>query len=210
MYFDVNGDVDVASMLSSEKGGIDREKFCGQILEKRLTIDGYQMNSQVEEWRQYYTDMHPKAILLEALLKKECTKEEIEREFSKFIKPLMAADCTVTIIDPYLFAKNLDIDLFCNILADNIASKSVRIITNEKNRYSNACTQKNIEQRLKDLGFKLIIKHDDQSHDRYWYSRVNGFSIGTSMNGISKKLTTLLSLPQEDLNEIIKMYGLED
>lgn len=59
MYFNLKGEIDVCQMLSTEEKGIDREKFCAQIIENNIDIGDFVLCAEVEKWKKYYNNMHP-------------------------------------------------------------------------------------------------------------------------------------------------------
>ena len=117
----------------------------------------------------------------------------------------MADSCSITIVDPYLFSKNTNADLLYDILKNNVKSKSVRFFTNFGN--DDLTTKNSVQDRLKNDGYLIEHNNRSDSHDRYWFSRIAGFTVGTSFNGIGNKLSTFSMLKQNDLSGIIKIFG---
>lgn len=205
MYFDINGNMDVSRMLSSKNGSIDRTKFCEQIINNNLSIDGFALSSEVKMWKTFYEEMHPKIRICEDIARKGLTKDETLMLFAKFFKPMRADCCTVTIVDPYLFAKTLNSDDLCEVLIKNVLSKSVRFLTNSRNDDKNV--KSSVKHKLENVGFSTNFIDCKESHDRYWFTRVNGFVVGTSFSGIGNKCSTFSVLNQNDLNDIVKIFG---
>lgn len=205
MYFKLEGKIDVAQMIA-QKGGIDALKFCNQILENDIKITEFLTCAEVNRWKKFYSDMNPKQKLNEDLVQKDVTEEEIKCEFTKFFVPLSLESCRLTIIDPYIFAKNTPVDLLVSILNENVKSKKLRIITNDVN--SDILIRTSVEQKLAKLGFTVDFVNDKKIHDRWWYTRKKGFLTGTSFNGIGKKMTIMTLLNDKDLSDIIDKFGI--
>jgi len=204
MYFNLEGNMDCAAMLS-ERGGYDSEKFCAQIKERKLEIKGTLTCAEVNKWREYYFRMHPKQVLNEDIMERNLSDDEIKEEFEKFLNPLSVDFCRLTIIDPYLFADHTNVALLVQILRQNVKSKKIRIITKRSN--VNGAIKNEFEDLLNE--FDIEKKYEDSIHDRWWYTRVNGFQCGSSFNGIGKeKLITISLLRGKDLNRIIDEYGI--
>lgn len=205
MYFNLEGDINGAAMLS-ENGGYDSEKFCRQIKENGIKITGSLTCTEVDLWRSYYLNMHPKQILCEAIVEKDLTDDEIRNLFKEFFFPLAADSCCVTIVDPYLFSANTDVALLSSILKENVLSKRLRVITNP--RHINHTIENSVVEDLESSGINVKIIHRTDIHDRWWYTRVSGFTCGTSFNGFGKsKLTTIKLLDQKELDVIVVGYG---
>lgn len=205
MWFEVEGNIDVSLMLDSQVGGINIQKFCTQLVKNQVKIVEFKTSAEIEEWKKYYIDMHPKQNLTEDLLPTSITDEEIKRVFEKYFKPLSADCCGVTIIDPYIFAKGTNVNLLFDILSSNVGSKSIRFITNLKNVDSS--TKCSLETDLKKDSFVIDVINRSDIHDRLWYTRMKGFFCGTSFNGISREITMLNLIPDKDLSELIKLFG---
>ena len=206
MWFEVEENIDVSLMLDSQVGGINTQKFCTQLVKNQVKIVEFKTNAEIEEWKKYYIDMHPKQNLTEDLLPTSITDDEIKRVFEKYFKPLSADCCCVTIIDQYIFAKKTKVDLLVSILEKNVGSKQLRLITTLT--HSDSVVKTEIETKLSNLGFNISIEDRNDIHDRWWYTRKKGFSCGTSFNGISHKTTMMNLIPDKDLNDIIKLYGI--
>ena len=205
MYFKIEGTPNIAQMLSTH-GGIDTRKFCNQLLENSAHITQFITCIEVEKWKKYYLEMHPHQTLNEDVLPDGITDAEIKSAFEKFFKPLAADACSLTIIDPYIFANGTNVALLVDILNTNIKSKQVRFVANSRN--SNTSIETDIITQLKNMGFTVNIDNRTDIHDRYWYTRKNGFSCGTSFNGISRKTTMMNLFPDQDLSDIIAKFGI--
>lgn len=205
MYFKIEGELDVAKMLSTHDG-IDLEKFCEQLLSNNNQIVKTYTSSQVEQWEGYYREMHPCQILNEDVVQSEVTDEDIKQIFNRFFKPMAVDACPLTIIDPYIFATGTNISLFVDILSANVQSKKVRFVTNSRN--SDTSVKENIYTQLTNMGFTVDIVDRTDIHDRYWYTRIKGFYCGTSFNGISRKTTMINLFPDQDLSDIISKFGI--
>lgn len=206
MWFEVNGDIDVSMMLDSQYGGINTRKFCEQLIANQARITDYKTSTEIKKWKNYYLDMHPKQYLTEDILSDSITDEEVKKAFNRFFKPLSANSCPVTIIDPYIFARSTNVNLLCSIIMDNVQSKKVRFVTKLSN--ADSTIKNEIETRLKESGFEIYVEDRLDIHDRWWYTRIKGFTCGTSFNGISRKTTMLNLFSDEDLTQIINKFGI--
>ena len=73
--------------------------------------------------------MNPKQIVLSQGI----SENDIKLTFNRFFKPLSADACNLKIIDPYIFARSTNVDLFFSILSENVGSRKIRFITNLSN-----------------------------------------------------------------------------
>lgn len=206
MWFEVDGQINIPSMLDNQQGGINVQKFCKQLITNQVRIVGYKTSAEIEKWKKYYEDMHPRQYLTEDVLQTSITEEEIKTVFGKFFKSLSADSCRVTIIDPYIFATTTKVDLLISVLKSNVGSKQLRFITTDAN--SNLTVKNEIKTKLSDLGFSIFIENKNDIHDRWWYTRIKGFYCGSSFNGIGRKATMLNAIPDKDLNNIIELFGI--
>ena len=205
MYLKIEGKMDIAQTLSTH-GGIDTSKFCNQLLENHARITQHFTCVEVEKWRKYYLEMHPHQKLNEDVLPDGITDDEIKSVFEKFFKPLSAEACSLTIIDPYIFAAGTNVALLVDILNTNVKSKQIRFVTNSRN--TDVSIEASIKTQLTNMGFTVDIVNRTDIHDRYWYTRMKGFSCGTSFNGISRKTTIINIFPDQDLSDIIAIFGI--
>lgn len=203
MYFNISGKMDISKMLSAQGGRIDSQKFCEQILNNNLQIKGYKTCAEIEEYEKYYKEMHPKMRLCEDIVKMELSDEEIKQLFKKFFRPICADVCPVTIIDPYFFKSP---PFIYDVIEENIKSQKLRIIYNSQ--YNENSQVNDFIANIKSKGFTVDIVDSHISHDRYWFTRVSGFTTGTSPNGIGKKISTFSMLSQKDLHAIISIFGI--
>ena len=205
MYFKIEGTLNIAQALSTH-GGIDTNKFCDQLLGNQAQITQHFTCAEVEMWRKYYLEMHPHQTLNEDVLPNGITDDDIKIVFEKFFKPLSAESCSLTIVDPYAFATGTNVALLVDILSTNVKSKKVRFITNSRN--TNTSVEADIKTQLTNIGFTVDVVNRTDIHDRYWYTRMKGFSCGTSFNGISRKTTMINIFPDQDLSDIIAIFGI--
>ena len=206
MWFEINGQIDVSLMLDEQVGGINTQKFCSQLVTNHVKVLGFKTSTEIEKWKNYYLDMHPKQYLTEDVLPASITDEEVKKAFDKFFKPLSANFCRVTIVDPYIFARFTNVNLLCSIIVHNVQSKKIRFITKLSN--ADSTIKNEIETSLEDSGFEIYVEDRSDIHDRWWYTRIKGFTCGTSFNGISRKTTMLNLFSDEDLTAIINDFGI--
>ena len=60
-----------------------------------------------------------------------------------------------------------------------------------------------IEGKLTNAGIHYVLNDTKDIHDRFWIYGENGFVLGTSLNGIAKKITRIDLLDSNEV-EIIK------
>ena len=150
--------------------------------------------------------MHPHQVLNEEVVQSGVTNDAIKQIFNRFFKPMAVDACSLTIIDPYIFAANTNVSLLVDILSENVQSKKVRFVTNSHN--TDVSVKTDILAQLSNIGFTVDVVNRTDIHDRYWYTRVKGFSCGTSFNGISRKTTMINLFPDQDLSNIISIFGI--
>lgn len=206
MYFKLKGNIDIYQIFDNENGGFDNKKFCKQIIDNDIKIEKYVTCAEIERNKEYYEKMHPTNILNEDYIKGNLSNEEIKNLFCKFSQPLNLNNCKLTIIDPYIFSKGTDSDLLTEILIENVKKKEIRFVTNQSK--IDVSIKSNIETILCNNGFTINCDYRQDIHDRWWYSRCNGFTTGISFNGLNKKNSTIKRLEQDELNNIINDFGI--
>lgn len=109
----------------------------------------------------------------------------------------------ITICDPYFFsATEKDREEYIEYINDLIPLKceKIEIYTNSKN-----IQEKMITSIGKSLKKKLKVYTTEGIHDRVWLAdsllKRRGCVVGTSLNGIGKKISFILRLPKNDVND---------
>lgn len=135
-------------------------------------------------------------IIHEEFLHRNLTNEEISEKILTKVKESNGINSNVVIIDPFLLHDNSTdyIMLLRNILK-NIDPISLTIITNP-----NYCEE--AKEMVENEFFARII-NNNEFHDRFWiFNNNKGFLLGTSLNGIGKKYTTIQTLEDSDIKDI--------
>lgn len=208
MYFNLSGKIDVSLILVKSNKKAKAEELARQIIESGLEYEGNLLNSAVEKMKEhekYYIEMHPKMTLNEDYIEDNISIKEIHQLFQRFFVPLRADICCLTIVDQYIFANGTNVTLLTDILKTEATSKQIRFITKSSN--VDATTKNNVETILKADGFNVDINYSNQLHDRWWYTRINGFTTGISFNGLRRKESTIKMLDQSELSKIISNHG---
>ena len=123
-----------------------------------------------------------------------------------YLKRIDVVESTLVIIDAYIFPNNYDNsyrdDLISLIEASD--ARQVIIVTSEQLNESLQCS---ISEGLKDLDIKLSIHKSGEFHDRFWLSIKThmGFIMGTSLNGVGRKISCINSLGIADVRSIFLM-----
>lgn len=137
----------------------------------------------------------------EDVLWKNLKPDEKVQKISKYFEKIKSKDKELIIIDPYfLYDEN---DEYCNMVAlliDRSCANKVLIVTDKRN-----CKKKCLSKIESKVHVSISNKYSDDFHDRFWISdRKNGFCMGTSLNGIGKRISIINMLSSEDLAEIVK------
>lgn len=153
-------------------------------------------------------------ILQEELLFQNMTLEEKKKKIDDYISKInLSNEDIIVIIDPYLFPKN-STDEYVDYLIDSLNrlnfSKLI-IITNNKS--FDVSTFENVKSQL--YSENISIYFSDNYHDRFWISDCGkGFTIGTSLNGVGKKISRISFLEDDEVIELLdninKSFNLQD
>ena len=212
MYFKFEGNVDCSKCASdiANFGYVTEETMLNILRNSQIKITDFKVDAvikQMEERNSIYEMMHPKMLLNEDWIDKEISNSEVEKIFKKFFYPLDSDSCQVTIIDPYIFSRGTNSDLLLDVIKENVKIKKIRFVRNKSN--DDSLIQKEIIRSLEEDGYKIeeINATKLQVHDRWWYTRKAGFTVGISFNGLFRRSTTMKMLDDSELNEIIAIYG---
>jgi hypothetical protein len=142
--------------------------------------------------------------ITESVLPKNINRDDILKKYTYYLGLINSENSELIIIDPYIFPEsgnynNEYISLLKDIL-HNAKAKHYIIITKSistDNVYKNSIVTEfnNIE-----------IYQTDLFHDRIWISNRNkGFFVGTSLNGIGRKVTLIDSIASNDVKGIVNI-----
>ena len=130
--------------------------------------------------------------------------DEIESVILKFITQLNGAE-KILITDPYFYSTDSKSDLFEKSIKA-ISSKVQEIILVTSSRHVK--NKADIDSKIKLLIPNIILNNitTDDIHDRFWIGidKKKGVVIGTSFNGIGKKLALVDRISESDVNDIVK------
>lgn len=210
MYFKFEGIVDCTKCANdiSNFGYIKEETMLEILKNPQIRVTGFMVDAiikQMEERSTIYGMMHPKMLLKEDWIDKDISDSELEKNFKKFFFPLSSDSCRVTIIDPYIFSSGTNSKLLLNIIKENVKVREIRFVRNMNNDY--ALIRDEMIRSLEDDEYKIEEINATDLHDRWWYTRKAGFTVGVSFNGLSRKNSTIKMLDDFELNRIIARYG---
>lgn len=131
--------------------------------------------------------------------------DEIEQVILGFISNLKGVK-KLFIIDPYFYNASTDLDcvnLFEKmIMAISEKLESVIFFTNGQAANKKTAMHEVLKKVIPSIQIKDVITH--QFHDRFWIDpdHKNGIVMGTSLNGIGKKIALVDNLSSNDVKEI--------
>lgn len=133
--------------------------------------------------------------------------EKLATEFSK-----LKNEKQLLIIDPYFFDGGIEtIDLFIKIFEkSNLNPFFLKIISRENLGNKN---KSKIEENIRifkdkifhQFGIDVEIQKTDEFHDRFWLGIESeiGILMGTSLNGLAKKICLVHEIEKQDVKEIL-------
>ncbi|MHB8919408.1 MAG: hypothetical protein ACYC3N_00035 [Halothiobacillus sp.] len=130
--------------------------------------------------------------------------DEIEKVILGFVRKLNAAK-NLLIIDPYFYSNKPDtLNLFEKMMSElSEKLETVTLITNGKN----ANCKSAMHGVLKNVMPAVLIEDvvTDEFHDRFWIDLDNlqGIVMGTSLNGITKKICLVDHISDADVRQIV-------
>jgi len=147
-------------------------------------------------------------IVMEDVTSPSMSINDIENVIGKFLASLNGAKRLV-VIDPYFYSKSSTIDVaivFKNLLSGiSGALEEVMFVTNGKKADAKA----DIHAVISALDTSIQIRDftTDEFHDRYWIDPDNntGIVMGTSLNGLGKKIALVDKLSEDDVVEIVRL-----
>lgn len=133
---------------------------------------------------------------------------DIELVFHKFVMTLKPIE-TLIIIDPYFYPKTSDID--------EISQKFIRLISPVINDLKKIVVISNGNHKSSIDGYISKLREENQNlevnnhfsndfHDRFWLNATEnrGIVVGTSVNGIGKKISLVDTLASSDVEQVLK------
>ncbi|EOA06887.1 hypothetical protein HFRIS_001205 [Herbaspirillum frisingense GSF30] len=132
--------------------------------------------------------------------------DEIEEVILGFIKSLNGVK-DLLVIDPYFYSEDPDcVSLFGRMMAEISSDlESVTFFTNGKSISKKGKMHAVLKQQLSAVKINDVIT--DEFHDRFWIDpdRRKGVVMGTSLNGIKKKIALIDHLSFGDVKQIAEL-----
>lgn len=128
-------------------------------------------------------------------------QDENLKTIKRFIKETIKEK--LYIIDRYIFPQKFDSDYLDNLISLINECSAKRIVFVVSSTYNNVLYDR-IEKILTGkVDIELIVT--DNFHDRFWLSPpVYGFLMGTSLNGVGKRISSVQKLYSNDVIELIR------
>lgn len=181
-------------------------------------------NKEVNETFRSYMDGNHLQYLAEEILWKNMTDDEKAGKFNEYLAKIEVRGKELIIIDPYLF--NDDSDDYCNLITKIFKMshcQKITVITDMRAGHYKGGSFTKIESELNTAPYfvsnEMLLEHKDETsstpipievkdsnefHDRFWIAdRKKGFNVGTSFNGIGKKISSINFTFDEDVADII-------
>ena len=107
------------------------------------------------------------------------------------------------IIDRYMFPNKYDDDYIINLVDILASCKADKILFITSNNY-NQILFSNVKSKLGKLNKNCCLIISEEFHDRFWFSpKRGGFYMGTSLNGIGKRISSINKIPPYDFSQLI-------
>lgn len=155
-----------------------------------------------EELSRYFSHQEMEPVFEEIMWKNMTTEEKIQK-FSQYIEQIDGLNGNILIIDPYIFCRKPK-DEYKKMLQSILANsqyQSLQVIT-DKAHYDGDF----FEETQKALGKDIQIIFTEEFHDRFWIANeCNGFTTGTSLNGVGSKYSSINIMDKEDVKEIVSL-----
>lgn len=133
---------------------------------------------------------------------------DIERVFHKFVEHLKPIN-HLLITDPYFYPKLVDVDTvatkFIQLINPIINEiDRITVVYNGKNQSSISQYIENLKKANPNIQLENYITQD--FHDRFWLNPTvkKGIVVGTSINGIGKKISLVDTLNSVDASQVIE------
>lgn len=192
---DINGELDRFSAI---------ERKIIEFAHKKCNLRVEEIKARLD-YENIRTRLYSKCIYLteDVLIPDNYT--DYEAYIVTYLNNLTPANNTLIITDPYLFPKNSDSNyerMIQNILE---ASHSRKIITYIPKAKLNIELFSSVCRYLNTIGIELEHRDREDIHDRFWIcvENVKGFIMGTSLNGIGKKICRVDNLIEEEVEIVV-------
>lgn len=158
-----------------------------------------------EELAKYFAHQDMETVF-EEIVYKNMTDDEKILKFSQHIEQIGGLNGDLLIIDPYIFCKNPEDDYkkMLQTILTNSDYRTLRVVT-DKTHYDSAF----FEEIKKALGKDIQLIFTEEFHDRFWIANeCNGFTSGTSLNGVGKKYSSINIMDKDDVKNIVNIVKL--
>lgn len=163
---------------------------------------GIYMGPTSEETSQYFAHQGMEPVF-EEIIWKNMTNEEKTQKFSQYVEQIGGVNGDILIIDPYIFCKKPkdEYKTMLQAILTNSQYRSLRVVTDSAH-YDEAF----FEETKKALGKDIQIVFTEEFHDRFWIANeCNGFTPGTSLNGVGNKYSSINVMEKDDVKEIVRI-----
>lgn len=151
----------------------------------------------------------------DSIMSKAMSQQDVSFIFHGHVKNLILSD-RVIIIDPYFYASEKNslvsvAELFFKLIQPVVGDvKTIYVVSKffDKNRVDEL--NKEIEFLCKKSSF-IVNFFTNSFHDRFWLNPKNnrGFVVGTSLNGIGKKICLVGKIEEKDVCELINLLRVD-
>lgn len=193
-----NCEIAMSKLISEVINYILRSKYNRNTYEVKLIkeIDDETFNEVINTsgCNEYFTE----EVLLDNI-----SDDDIVNKFNCYLEQIKSEGADLVIIDPYILSgPDLNYtNTLINILK-KAKAKKYTIITDHDNigNTSKNNIQKDIQKEIPNIEIIFTKK----IHDRFWIcNRKTGFYVGTSLNGIGRKLTLINLLKESEITAIV-------
>jgi len=203
----------------SKKTNEDLSNFIGE-LHKHKIVDNYNVDIIPDPVIYFRNDfinevvnngfgsMLNFTVTMDAITTPSMHIDDIERVFHKFVAHLKPIN-HLLITDPYFYPKLIDVDTIATKfiqLIDPIINEidKITVVSNGKNKSSINRYIKNLKKANPKIQLENYITQD--FHDRFWLNPTvkKGIVVGTSINGIGKKISLVDTLNAVDTSQVIE------
>lgn len=149
----------------------------------------------------YYKDNGLEVATEEILWKNMTICERIDK-FVEYIEKIDGIGGELLIIDPYIFPRKFD-NTYPGMLAQILNKadcKRVTVVTDKKNLNEHLLEKVRLSTKS-----KIDLVYSSDFHDRFWIAnKEKGFVCGTSLNGVGRRISSILYLDEDDVKYIVK------
>ena len=152
-----------------------------------------------------YFELQRMEPVFEEIMWKNLKDDEIIQKFLLYIEKIGGVNGDLMIIDPYIFCRNSKDDYKKMLQTILIKSncRTLKVVT-DKAHYDSVF----FEEIKKTLDKDIQLVFTEEFHDRFWIANeCNGFTTGTSLNGVGKKYASINFMDKEDVKNIIDIVN---